>query len=485
MTIKTLIRLLMVLTLLAGNAQAREMKVLTEELPPYNFTQAGKITGSATEVVREILRRLEHPQNIQVTSWARSYKRLQNEPYVALFTTTRTPEREDQFHWVGPLLEAYLGFYARKDRGLQLNSLEDAKQVGSIATYKDDAREQLLISMGFDNLDSSKSPASNLKKLMTGRVDLWLYDNVGMRNLARQLNIDPAELEMVLPFTSFQSYVAISKTTPQEVVDRWQAAFMSMVEDGTFFDISRRWLPYESIPDFNLTGQYAAALPALKIYTEDSPPGSYVQAGRPAGFSVDLVREILRRLKQPDTITVVPWSRGYTLAMNKPGVALFATTRLAQREQQFRWVGPLYSQTWAFYGRKGSGLQIGSLEEARGVKRIGTYRKDAKEQYLAGIGFDNLVSANRNNSNIRHLLSGELDLWVSSDFNMAYLVRQAGFDPGRFERVYAFRKVSNYIAFSRDTPLAVIRDWQRCLEEMKKDGTYMRIVRKHDIGVGR
>ncbi|MDJ0885302.1 MAG: transporter substrate-binding domain-containing protein, partial [Desulfobacterales bacterium] len=284
MTIKTLIRLLMVLTLLAGNAQAREMKVLTEELPPYNFTQAGKITGSATEVVREILRRLEHPQNIQVTSWARSYKRLQNEPYVALFTTMRTPAREDQFHWVGPLLEAQLGFYARKDRGLQLNSLEDAKQVGSIATYKDDVREQLLISMGFDNLDSSKSPASNLKKLMTGRVDLWFYDNVGMRNLARQLNVDPAELEMVLPFTSLQAYVAISKTTPQEVVDRWQAAFMSMVKDGTFFDISRRWLPYESIPDFKLTGQYTAGLPALKIYTEDSPPGSYVQAGRPAGF---------------------------------------------------------------------------------------------------------------------------------------------------------------------------------------------------------
>ncbi|MDJ0811321.1 MAG: hypothetical protein QNJ01_14565, partial [Desulfobacterales bacterium] len=62
---------------------------------------------------------------------------------------------------------------------------------------------------------------------------------------------------------------------------------------------------------------------------------------------------------------------------------------------------------------------------------------------------------------------------------------QAGFDPGRFERVYAFRKVSNYIAFSRDTPLAVIRDWQRCLEGMKRDGTYLRMARKHDIRVGR
>ncbi len=485
MTIRALIRLLMVLALLSGNVQAQEMLVLTEELPPYNFTHAGKITGSSTEVVREILRRLKHPENIQVASWARSYKRLQNEPYVALFTTTRTPERESQFHWVGPLLEAHLGFYAKKDRGLRLNSIEDAKQVGSIATYKDDAREQLLISAGFDNLDSSNSPASNLRKLMAGRVDLWLYDNVGMLNLAGQLGIDPAELEMVLPFTSLQSYVAISKTTPQEIVDRWQAAFMSMVKDGTFFDISRRWLPYESIPDFKVKGRYPAGTPALKIYTEDSPPGSYVRSGQPAGFAVDLVREILHRLKAPDTITVVPWSRGYTLAMSSPHVALFATTRLAQREKKFHWVGPLYSQTWAFYGRKGSGLQIGSLEEARGVERIGTYRKDAKEQYLQAQGFNNLVSANRNISNIRHLIDGELDLWVSSDFNMPYLVHQAGFEPGQFERVYAFHKVSNYIAFSRDTPLAVIRDWQRCLEGMKQDGTYMRIARQHNVNVQR
>ncbi len=484
MTIRMLIRSVVLLTLLAGNAQAQKMIVLTEELPPYNYTHAGKITGSSTEVVREILRRLEQPENIQVEPWARSYKKLQREPYVALFTTTRTPERENQFHWVGPLIEAYLGFYAKKDRGLQLSSLEDAKQIGSIATYKDDAREQLLISMGFENLDSSNSPASNLKKLMAGRVDLWLYDNVGMLNLARHLNIDPAELEMVLPFTSYQSYVAISKTTPPEIVDRWQAAFMSMVEDGTFFDISRRWLPYESIPDFNVTGRYAAGTPALKIYTEDSPPGSYLRSGQPAGFTVDLVREILRRLKAPDTITVVPWSRGYTLAKSSPNVALFATTRLAQREKQFHWVGPLYTQTWAFYGRKGTDIRVGSLEDARRVERIGTYRQDAKAQYLDAQGFKNLVSANRNVSNVKHLIDGTLDLWVSSDFNMPYLVRQAGFTPGKVERVFAFRKVSNYIAFSRGTSLAVVRDWQRCLEGIKKDGTYQRIVRRHKLDPG-
>lgn len=368
MSIRTVTRLVMVLAFLVpivGRAQAREMTVLTEESPPYNFTRDGQLTGSATEIVREILRRLKQPDNIQVLPWARSYNLLQTTPNVALFSTTRTPEREGQFHWVGPLFTVHYGFYARKNRGLTLDSLEDAKQVGSIATYKDDAKEQLLISMGFTNLDSSKSPVSNFKKLMAGRVDLWLFDNVGMPDLARQENVDPSELQLVLPFRSYPVYVALSRQTPKAVVDRWQAALQTMVQDGTFFDINRRWLPFENIPDFKVKGSYAAAIPALKIYTENNPPGSFVKDGQPTGFAVDVVREILRRLKQPDTIAVVPWSRGYTLARNSSNVALFSTTRLAQREKQFHWVGPLYSQTWAFYSRKDAGIRLNLLKNAK------------------------------------------------------------------------------------------------------------------------
>ena len=480
---KTIIGLLLALVLCAGPAAAQELTVLTEESPPFNYTRGGQLTGSSTEVVREILRRLKQPDNIEVLPWARSYKLLQSRPNVALFSTTKTPEREAQFHWVGPLFTVHFGFYAKRDRGLQLNSLADAQQVGSIGTYKDDVKEQLLISLGFTNLDSSKSPASCLKKLMSGRVDLWLFDNMGMPVVARQQGVDPAELELALPFRSYQSYVAISRQTPASVAQRWQAALEAMAQDGTFMTISRRWLPRESIPDLKAARPFAAGTPALKIYTEDSPPGSYLLDGRPAGFAVEIVREILQRMKQPDTIALVPWSRGYRLAQNRANVALFSTTRLKHREKRFQWVGPLYTQTWALYARRDSRIRIRSLAEAKQVKRIGTYLMDAKEQYLQHQGFENLVSAKRNISNIRHLIDGTIDLWVSSDFNMPFLVRQAGFEPDDFKRVYILRRVANYIAFSLDTPRTLVEAWQLCLTQIKQDGTYRQIARHYDVEV--
>jgi polar amino acid transport system substrate-binding protein len=122
---------------------------------------------------------------------------------------------------------------------------------------------------------------------------------------------------------------------------------------------------------------------------------------------------------------------------------------------------------------------MGSLDEAKKVARIGTYLKDAKEQFLKSRGFQNLVSANRNSSNVKHLLKGNIDLWVSSDFNMPYQVEQAGENPGMLERVYAFRKVDNFIAFSLKTPTAVAHKWQKYLDEIKEDGTYAMICRKY------
>jgi polar amino acid transport system substrate-binding protein len=479
MFFKTIISLALIVISTAKAGYAHELTIVTEKSPPFNFVKDGVVTGSSTEVVREMLRRMGRPDDIRVLPWARGYKMLQTQPYVALFSTSRTPERESQFYWVGPLFTVHFGFYARKSAHLVLLTLEDAKRVGAIATYKDDVKEQVLISKGFKNLDSSKSPVSSFKKLMSGRVDLWLFDNLGVADIARQKGADPNELELVLPFESYQSYLAVSRSTPESVVIELQNTLEEMVRDGTFESISRKWLPDANIPDFNTDEKTAVDKPVLKLYTEDSPPGNYIDNGQPAGFSVDIVREILRRQKQPDTITVVPWARGYTLAMTDPNVALFSTSRLPEREKSFQWVGPLYTQTWAFYAKKGTAIRMDSLDEAKKVARIGTYLKDAKEQFLKSRGFQNLVSANRNSSNVKHLLKGNIDLWVSSDFNMPYQVEQAGENPGMLERVYAFRKVDNFIAFSLKTPTAVAHKWQKYLDEIKEDGTYAMICRKY------
>jgi len=87
--------------------------------------------------------------DIQAMPWARGYKLLSSKPNVVLFSTARTQEREHLFHWVGTLYAFRLGFFARISDALRIDSLEAAKQVGTIGTYKDAFRQQLLKSLVF------------------------------------------------------------------------------------------------------------------------------------------------------------------------------------------------------------------------------------------------------------------------------------------------------------------------------------------------
>ncbi len=459
-------------------AVSQELTIITEENPPFNFTRQGQPTGATTEVVQEIMRRLELDNPIIVLPWARGYKRLQTEANVALFVTAHTPERTSLFKWVGPLYAARTVFYARKGSGLKIGSMEDAKKVGKIATYKKDVREQILQSLNFTNLDSSSSPNSNLQKLLSGRVDLWASDNISAPSIAREAGIEMDAIQEVFELQVTLSYIAFSKGTPEAIVQAWQVALDQMKADGSFWWLSRKWLPANSIM---MASDQAPALPShgFRIFTEDSPPSTYMRNGKLVGLSAEIVQEILRRLNLADTIEMVPWARGYNMALNEPDVLLFSTTRLPQRETLFQWVGPLYTQTWGFYKRRGSALSINSMQEAKKVSRIGTYRKDAKRQYLSGLGFTNLVSTNRNINNILHLVQEDIDLWVSSDFNMLHLVQQVGVDPQALELAYPFHQVGNYIAFSKATSPHVVRLWQQVLDEMKSDGTYERISRKY------
>jgi len=69
--------------LLSGNTgfaedQSRTFRIITEEFPPYNYTDHdGKVVGISTEIVREMLKRLDHADNIEVMPWVDGYKLVQ------------------------------------------------------------------------------------------------------------------------------------------------------------------------------------------------------------------------------------------------------------------------------------------------------------------------------------------------------------------------------------------------------------------------
>ncbi|MDD5399418.1 MAG: transporter substrate-binding domain-containing protein, partial [Dehalococcoidia bacterium] len=220
-----LIALILLITACTTPAQPAKLRVMTEEYPPFNYTDAGgNLVGSSTEAVKGIINKLGENITIEVLPWARAYETVLSEPDAALYSMARTPERENVFMWVGPIGSYENWLYVKKGSNIRVSSLDEAKAVKSIAVVKDEAGQQELAQQGFINFVYTDSTADGLKKLAAGEVDLWLGTGTDVELVAKQAGVDPAEIEAVVFVHKVDLYIAFNKNTPYANVLAWQNA---------------------------------------------------------------------------------------------------------------------------------------------------------------------------------------------------------------------------------------------------------------------
>jgi len=211
----------------------------------------------------------------------------------------------------------------------------------------------------------------------------------------------------------------------------------------------------------------------FRIYTEIIGRSQYVnEEGVLTGSSVDIVQEIQRRVGDDTPIEVLPWARAYNMILSQDNVVLFSTTLTQERRDLFQWVGPLFSQPWIFYVKKGSGVTINSMEDAEKLDRIGTYLNDAREQYLISLGFENIDSTVNEVNNVKKLNSGRIDAMIASPDNFVSSCREAGIDAEVFEEAYLVSEQELYITFSKAFDPAIVSQWRQALKAMYEDGTF-------------
>ncbi|MBF0290243.1 MAG: transporter substrate-binding domain-containing protein [SAR324 cluster bacterium] len=239
---KKILYIFPILLLLQLSVQAQKLTILTEISPPGNFTENGQLKGIGVEIVNGILKRIHEDIQIKIRPWARAYKELKNKPNVALFSTTRTASRENLFKWVGPLFEVQWIFVSKKANNIKITSLEDAKKVKKIGVYRDDARDQFLREQGFTNLHTSVKPEHYVKMLLANKLDLISTTNIGLKSLCDRLEIPLNEFSVVYIMKTYQLYIAFSRQTSDEIVQKWDKAYQELKKEGVIKKVNEKWL---------------------------------------------------------------------------------------------------------------------------------------------------------------------------------------------------------------------------------------------------
>ena len=227
-----------------------------------------------------------------------------------------------------------------------------------------------------------------------------------------------------------------------------------------------------------LSSVYPVSAVELTILTENLPPLNYVKDGELVGPSVDIVKEIQKRVGSDDIIQVYPWARAYKMALEDENVVLFGTTHTKARDKIFKWIGPLATKRDILVAKKGSGIKISTLNEAKKVRHIGTLRDDTRERLLIERGFKNLEPVSDEQLNAQKLILGRIDLWAYKIPGLRTVCELAGVDHNELEEVYHLRKIDVSIAFSQKTSDSIVEKWKIAFDEMVADGTIMKIRRK-------
>ncbi|EPP5808852.1 ABC transporter substrate-binding protein [Vibrio sp. IRLE0018] len=213
---------------------------LTEEYPPYNFTEEGELRGIAVDLLVAASAIAMQPvtkEDISVQPWARAYRSALIDKHTVLFSMTRTKLRENLFNWVGPISSTRIVVMAKKDAQIVINRSSDLVQY-RIGVIRDDVGEQLLLELGVprNSMQESSYASTLAEQLYKGRIDLWAYEENVASWWISKAGFNSNEFEAVYVLQEGELYYAFNKDVSGDSVRMLQQAIdvlKKTASDGT------------------------------------------------------------------------------------------------------------------------------------------------------------------------------------------------------------------------------------------------------------
>jgi polar amino acid transport system substrate-binding protein len=210
----------------------------------------------------------------------------------------------------------------------------------------------------------------------------------------------------------------------------------------------------------------------LLILGEESPPGEYLdENGNPAGVTIDLVNDLMRRQGITATINILPWKRAYHMGLHESNVVLLETTRTEERENRFKWVGPILVLKRIIYSMADYDRALKNTEDMQHAGKICVLRGSSNESYLKELSLTNIQSVATPMQYLKMLQVNRVQLFYTSEIGMDGLLKEQNLPSGSVKAVFNLKKEYLYLAFSKDIDELQIKRWQAALEDAKHDGT--------------
>lgn len=221
----------------------------------------------------------------------------------------------------------------------------------------------------------------------------------------------------------------------------------------------------------------------IEIVAEDFPPYEYKENGKVTGFTVELIEVLLTKTGYKGKTKILPWARAYQIALTKKNVLIHTVARKKERENLFKWVGPISPRIIYFYKlKKRTDIQVNTLEDAKNYK-IGAVRGQAVRDLLIAKGFEegkNIFTVTGDDQNIEKLFLERIELIDNTDFMLRWRLKRLGLDYGKVEKVFVVDDSTDYyIAFSKKTSDEIVNQFRKAFKTIKQDGIIKKLEERY------
>lgn len=226
--------------------KAEPLRFVAEDLPPYHFKdRSGQTRGALVDIVKAVAKQADIDYTIEFYPYARAFNLLKTKPNVVSFSLIKSPNREEQFVWLGKIFHNSAYLVALDGSKPKLADLEQAKHyvVGTIRGYYS---EVFLRNAGFKedtNLSLSVNYQTLWQMLFKQRIDFILTNTISLNTELSRLGFKLEDVEPALEVTDFPNelHIAGNLSLEPRVASKLKQALATIKTNGEYQRILKQW----------------------------------------------------------------------------------------------------------------------------------------------------------------------------------------------------------------------------------------------------
>jgi methyl-accepting chemotaxis protein len=225
-------------------------------------------------------------------------------------------------------------------------------------------------------------------------------------------------------------------------------------------------------------------IPTRKRFVCDYlPPYQYIAEDKITGVFTEIVELLLADLHEEASIEFMPWAEAIAMAQDEPEIFLLTALRTAQREKQFRWIGPVVpDKHYLFRLSNRNDIKVRSAGDLKDY-RLGSVANNYSYKYFIdnGVPEQNIHAVKVHSMNIQNLLLGEVDMIPMSTLQLTHQLQMMKRDMGDVTPAFLIDSFPTdaYLAVSVSTPDEVFSKYEEGFERIRKTREFKEILKKY------